>query len=86
VWTIQYDANSYPNYSWLTIAFTFCLFSGMFATIAAATAQDYHVAIVGFLAAGLVLTSSSANDLLYSADILGKIAASGFILLSIVHV
>jgi SHO1 osmosensor len=68
------------------MAFMFCLFTGMFVALASGTAQNYHVAIVGFLAAGLILTSSAANDLLYSPDILREIAAAGFILLSVVNV
>jgi SHO1 osmosensor len=64
----------------------FCLFTGMFAALASGTAQDYHVAIVGFLAVGLILTSSAANNLLYLPDILAEIAAAGFTLLSVVSV
>jgi len=68
------------------MAFMFCLYAGMFTTLATRTAQEYHVAVVGFLAAGLILTSSATNALIYSPDILMEIAAAGFILLSITNV
>ena len=55
-------------------------------TLASGTAKNYHVAIVGFLAAGFILTSSAANNLLYTSDILLEIAAAGYILLSVVNV
>lgn len=42
--------------------------------------------IVGFLAAGLVFTSSVINALVYSADGAKEAAAAGFILLSMVAV
>lgn len=64
----------------------FCLISGILVVIASNTTRAYHVAIVGFLAAGLILTTSSINDLIYSLDIATQIAAAGFILLSAVNV
>jgi SHO1 osmosensor len=48
------------------------------------TADLYKV--VGFLAAGLVFTSSVVNALVYSADGAKEAAAAGFILLSMVAV
>lgn len=54
---------------------------------AAATEVYAHIwQIVGFLAAGLVFTSSVINALVYSADGAKEAAAAGFILLSMVAV
>jgi SHO1 osmosensor len=64
----------------------FCLIVGIFVAIVSNTAHDYHVAIVGFLAAGLILTSSAANNLMYTSDRAQEAAAAGFILLSIANV
>ena len=64
----------------------FCLILGIFIVIISNTAHEYHVAIVGFLAAGLVLTSSSVNDLMYTSDHAKEAAAAGFMVLSIANV
>lgn len=85
-WTIQHGTSSYPNYSWFTIAFTFCLFTGISVALVSDTAQDYRVAIVGFLVAGFILTSSSVNSLIYPSDILRESVVAGFMLLSGVNV
>jgi SHO1 osmosensor len=63
-----------------------CLIIGVFTVIVSDTTENYHVAIVGFLASGLILTSSSVNSLLYSSNIAKQAAAAGFMLLSIVNV
>jgi SHO1 osmosensor len=63
-----------------------CLIVGIFVVVASDTTQTYHVAIVGYLAAGLVLTSSSVNSMIYSANGAKEAASAGFILLSMVNV
>jgi SHO1 osmosensor len=63
----------------------FCIM-GVFVVIASNTIETYHVAIVGFLAAGLVLTTSSVNSLVYSPEGAKEAAAAGHILLSMVAV
>ena len=59
---------------------------GVFVVIASDTIQTYHVAIVGFLSAGLILTTSTVNSLVYSADGADEATAAGHILLSMVNV
>lgn len=59
---------------------------GVFVVVASDTTQTYHVAIVGFLAAGLSLTTSSINVLVYSPDPAREATAAGHILLSMVAV
>lgn len=54
--------------------------------VASDTTQTYHVAVVGYLACGLVLTTSSVNSLVYSANGAKEAASAGFILLSMVTV
>ena len=64
----------------------FCLIVGIITVITSDTAESYHVAMVGFYAAGLILTSSSVNDLVYTSDSAKQIAAAGFLSLSIINV
>lgn len=59
---------------------------GIFVVVASDTTQTYNVAIVGYLACGLVLTTSSVNALVYSTNGAREAAAAGFILLSMVTV
>jgi len=63
-----------------------CCIVGVFVVIASDTTQTYHVAIVGYLACGLVLTSSSVNATIYSSNGAREAAAAGHILLSMVNV
>lgn len=62
------------------------LIIGIFAAIMSNTTEDYHVTIVGFLATGLILTTSSVNNLLYTSNVARQAAAAGFMVLSIVNV
>lgn len=59
---------------------------GIFIVVASDTIQTYHIAIVGFLSCGLVLTSSSINSLIYSSNGAKQAVAAGHILLSMVNV
>lgn len=63
-----------------------CVIIGIFVVVASDTVQTYHVAIVGYLACGLVLTSSSVNSLIYSPNGAKEAAGAGYILLSMVNV
>lgn len=64
----------------------FCCIVGVTLAVAANAVHTYHVAMVGFLAAGLVFTTSSVNSLIYWSDKAKEAAAAGFILLSMVSV
>ena len=63
-----------------------CLIVGIIAAIVTDTTECYHMAIIGFLAAGLILTSSSADGLLYTSNSAKQAAAAGFIVLTTVNV
>ena len=63
-----------------------CVIVVVFVVVASDTTQTYHVAIVGFLSCGLVLTSSSVNSLIYSSNGAKEATAAGHILLSMVEV
>ncbi len=78
--------DQFPNYAWFGIAYMLCVIIGVFVVIASDTTQTYHVAIVGYLACGLVLTSSSVNATIYSSNGAREAAAAGHILLSMVNV
>ena len=76
----------YPNYSWFALAYMFCVIAGIIVAVAADAVDTYQVAIVGFLAAGLLFNSSSVNSLIYYTERSKEAAAAGFILLSMVSV
>ncbi|KAJ5609595.1 hypothetical protein N7528_010162 [Penicillium herquei] len=78
--------NGYPNYDWWADCYTFCLIVGLIITFGTDTCNVYGVAIVGYLAVGLVLCSTSANNLIYSSLGSEQAAGAGFILLSMVMV
>ncbi|KAB5528962.1 high osmolarity signaling protein SHO1 [Coniochaeta sp. 2T2.1] len=82
---IQTDSG-FPTYSWWTVVYYFFVIAGVFVVVASDAIQTYHVAITGYLAAGLVLTTSSVNGLVYSSNGAKQAAAAGFILLSMVTI
>lgn len=64
----------------------FCCIVGVIVAVGLDAVYTYHVAIVGFLAAGLVITTSSVNSLIYYSAPAKEASAAGFILLSMVAV
>jgi SHO1 osmosensor len=74
----------YPTFAWWTTVYMLFSIIGVFVVIAADVIQTYHVAVTGYMACGLVLTSSSVNTLVYTASGARQAAAAGFILLSMV--
>ncbi len=76
----------YPNFCWWTLAYMLAVIVGVIVTVATNTTLTYHVAMVGFLAAGLVFTTSSVNSLIYYPEGSKEAGAAGFILLSMVAV
>ncbi|KAI1392465.1 uncharacterized protein F4822DRAFT_425673 [Hypoxylon trugodes] len=78
--------NQFPPYSWFAVVFQLPLIAGIFVAVASDSIQTYHVAIVGYLACGLVATTSSVNALVYSPEGAREAAAAGFILLSMVNI
>ena len=76
----------YPNFAWWSLVYMLGCIIGVFVAVATNTIQTYHVAIVGFMSAGLVFTTSSVNSLIYYSEGSKEAAAAGFILLSMVTV
>lgn len=76
----------FPNFAWWTLVFMFFCILGVTVTVASDAERTYHVAIVGFLAAGLVFTTSSVNSLVYSPVAPFEAAAAGYILLSMIAI
>ncbi|KAJ5851810.1 uncharacterized protein N7529_011195 [Penicillium soppii] len=74
----------YPNYSWWANCYMFCVIIGLITTFGTDTGHVYGVAIVGYLGCGLVLTSLSANNLIYENQGSMQAAGAGFILLSMI--
>jgi SHO1 osmosensor len=78
--------NGFPQFSWWSAIYMLFVVAGVICAIAADAVQTYHVALVGYLACGLVLATSSVNALVYSPIAAREAAAAGFILLSMVSV
>nr|OQO30856.1 High osmolarity signaling protein SHO1A [Rachicladosporium sp. CCFEE 5018] len=78
--------DSFPNYSWWALVYMFFVIIGVIVSVASDSVYTYHVAIVGFMAAGLVFTTSSVNSLIYNSQPAKEAAAAGFILLSMVSI
>lgn len=79
-------SDDFPNFAWWTLVYMlFCILL-VFITVATDTVFTYHVAITGFMAAGLVFTTSSVNSLIYYSEAAKEAGAAGFILLSMVAV
>lgn len=76
----------FPPYSWFALVFMLPLIIGITIVVASDCIQTYHVALVGYLACGLIATTSSVNALVYDANAAREAAAAGFILLSMVNV
>jgi len=76
--------NPYPKYAWWTIAYMLCCIIGITLCFATNSVNHYNLAIVGYLAAGLVMTTSAVNSLIYQDQGSMQAAAAGFVLLSIV--
>ncbi|KAI1810832.1 hypothetical protein GGS20DRAFT_589161 [Poronia punctata] len=76
----------FPTFPWWALVFMFFLTAGVVVVVAANSIQTYHVALVGYMGAGLVLTTSSVNSLIYTSESSRQAAAAGFILLSMVNI
>ena len=76
----------FPNFVWWALVYMLGCIVGVFVTVATNSVATYHVAIVGFLAAGLVFTTSAVNSLIYQSNGAMEAGAAGFILLSMVAV
>jgi len=76
----------FPNYAWWAVVYMLFCILGIFVVVASDTVHTYHVAIVGFLSAGLVQTTSAVNALVYSPEGAKEAAAAGHILLSMVAI
>jgi len=84
---VKDDSNvSFPNYSWWTLVYMFFCIIGVIVTVASDSERTYHVAITSFLAAGLVMTTSSVNSVVYSPRPAFEAAGAGYILLSMIAI
>ncbi|KAI1171305.1 hypothetical protein F4777DRAFT_583059 [Nemania sp. FL0916] len=78
--------NLFPKFVWWSIVLMFVLIPAVFIVVASDSIQTYHVALVGYMAAALVLTTSSVNSLIYYGESSRQAAGAGFILLSMVNI
>ncbi|TQW00634.1 hypothetical protein V2A60_001701 [Cordyceps javanica] len=82
----QIQSDSFPKFSWWAVIYALFLNAGVFVVVASDSVQTYHVALSSYLAAGLVLSSSSVNSLVYSNIGARQAAGAGFILLSMLDI
>lgn len=76
----------FPLYAYWALVFFFGLIIGVFVVVASDSTQTYHVALTGYLGCGLVLSTSSVNNLIHHSQGAKEASAAGFILLSMVTV
>ncbi|KAI5796280.1 hypothetical protein DFH27DRAFT_526387 [Peziza echinospora] len=74
------------GFVWWSLAYQFCLIVGVLVIVAYGVQHRYSLAIVGYLAAGLVMTSLAADKLVSSALAPREASAAGFILFAMVEV
>ncbi|KAL2022947.1 hypothetical protein VTK56DRAFT_4162 [Thermocarpiscus australiensis] len=82
---VQYPA-FFPLFTYWAIVFYIALIIGIFFVVAADNIQTYHVAIVGYLGCGLVLSTSAVNGLIHTGQGAKEASAAGFILLAMVTI
>jgi hypothetical protein len=76
----------FPLYTYWALVFYLAVIIGVFIVVASDSTQTYHVALVGYLGCGLVLSTSAVNGLIHTSQGAKEAAAAGFILLSMVTV
>ncbi|KAK3722968.1 Transmembrane osmosensor [Vermiconidia calcicola] len=76
----------FPNFAWWSLVYMLGCIIGVIVAVATNSVATYHVAMVGFLSAGLVFTTSSVNSLIYYPEGSKEAGAAGFILLSMVAI
>ncbi|KAK9460725.1 uncharacterized protein V1516DRAFT_677485 [Lipomyces oligophaga] len=91
-WIIAFAASvssdttgTYPQFSWWGLAYQFALIIGITYVLASDAVDLYRLAVVGFASAGLVYSTNSTNNLVYTGRAADAAAAAGNILLSIVN-
>ncbi|KAL1841746.1 hypothetical protein VTJ49DRAFT_6660 [Mycothermus thermophilus] len=76
----------FPLYTYWSLVFFLGIIVFIFIVVASDSTQTYHVAIVGYLGCGLVLSTSAVNGLIHTSQGAKEAAAAGFILLSMVTI
>ncbi|KAK3311675.1 high osmolarity signaling protein SHO1 [Chaetomium strumarium] len=77
---------NFPLYTYWAIVFYLAVIIGVFVVVASDSTQTYHVALVGYLGCGLVLSTSSVNGLIHTNHGAKEASAAGFILLAMVTI
>lgn len=77
---------NFPLYTYWALVFYIAVIIGVFVVVASDSIQTYHVALVGYLGCGLVLSTSAVNGLIHTSQGAKEASAAGFILLSMVTV
>ncbi|KAJ4298342.1 Transmembrane osmosensor [Collariella sp. IMI 366227] len=76
----------FPLFTYWVLVFYICAIAGIFVVVASDSTQTYHVAIVGYLGCGLVLSTSATNGFIHKSNGAKEAAGAGFILLAMVTI
>lgn len=74
------------SYAWFAVFFMLACIIGVSVVIASNTSATYHVALVGFLAIGFLMISSSVNGVIFTDVGSMNAQAAGYIILSMITV
>jgi SHO1 osmosensor len=80
------DDDPFPTFPWWGSVYSLLAIIGVFFVVASDSVHIYHVAMTGYLSAGLVLVTSAVNSLIYSKHGSWEAGAAGYVLLAIVMV
>ncbi|KFX97354.1 hypothetical protein O988_04915 [Pseudogymnoascus sp. VKM F-3808] len=72
------------SYAWFAVFFMLACIIGVSVVIASNTSATYHVALVGFLAIGFLMISSSVNGVIFTDVGSMNAQAAGYIILSMI--
>ncbi|KAL9056508.1 MAG: hypothetical protein Q9162_002883 [Coniocarpon cinnabarinum] len=80
----DYARHPFPNFAWWTIAYYFLCIVGIILLVAFDATVNYAVAVCGFLAYALFLSTSAIDNTIWDPFGPHEAAAAGFILLAVV--
>jgi SHO1 osmosensor len=82
----QASDDAFPKYSWTALILTLGLNVNVVFIVGRNVMQTYHIAVVGYSAAGIVMTTSLVNTLIYSRSGTRVAAGVGFMILAMTEI
>lgn len=87
VWIQTENKDQLPSkFNWWAVVYDLFVILGVFVIVASDTIHTYHVALTGYCACGISMTSLAVHNLIYSDKAAQQASAAGFILLSMLMV